>query len=132
MSFVSAFFYDRFMARTEAACLAGWRRELLRRADGEVLEIGAGTGANIEHYPEQVSRLVLSEPDRHMRRILQRKADQAASGRIRITADSTFGSAASSPRISHGTVSTHCLTGVAGRTLSRRWAALAAMRLAGC
>ena len=87
MSFITACFYDRFMARTEAACLAGWRRDLLRHTHGKVLEIGAGTGATIEHYPGQVSRLVLSEPDRHMRRILQHKADQVVTDRIRITAD---------------------------------------------
>ena len=87
MSFITAFFYDRFMARTEAACLADWRRDLLRHTHGKVLEIGAGTGATIEHYPGQVSRLVLSEPDRHMRRILQHKADQVVTDRIRITAD---------------------------------------------
>jgi len=87
MSFLSACFYDRFMARAEEACLAAWRRDLLGRAYGEVLEIGAGTGATIALYPPRVSRLVLSEPDRHMRKILRRKAAQAAGDRIQITAD---------------------------------------------
>jgi ubiquinone/menaquinone biosynthesis C-methylase UbiE len=73
MSFLTAFFYDRVMAKTEAACLRQWRRELLAQVNGEVLEIGAGTGANITLYSERVSRLTLTEPDRHMRRQLEEK-----------------------------------------------------------
>lgn len=72
MSFLTAYFYDSFMARTEEACLREWRRVLLGRVSGEVLEIGAGTGANIELYPGDVTRLVLSEPDKHMRRLLKK------------------------------------------------------------
>ncbi len=30
-------------------------------------EIGAGTGVNLDHYPNTLTRLVLSEPDPHMR-----------------------------------------------------------------
>lgn len=73
MSFITAFFYDRFMAKTEAACLQQWRHELLQQVSGEVLEIGAGTGANISLYSDQVTRLLLTEPDIHMRRQLEEK-----------------------------------------------------------
>ena len=73
MSFITAFFYDRFMAKTEAACLQQWRQELLQQLSGDVLEIGAGTGANISLYPAQVTRLLLTEPDKHMRRQLEGK-----------------------------------------------------------
>ena len=73
MSLAAAFFYDRFMESVEKACLREWRRELLAQAAGKVLEIGAGTGANIEFYPETISQLVMAEPDRHMRRLLQKK-----------------------------------------------------------
>jgi ubiquinone/menaquinone biosynthesis C-methylase UbiE len=51
------------------------RRALLRDAEGSVLEVGAGTGANLEHYPAALDRLVLAEPDRHMAR---RLADRVA------------------------------------------------------
>ena len=71
MSFIAASFYDRLSARFEKACLKSWRQELLKHVYSEVLEIGAGTGANIDHYPDQVTRLVLTEPDKHMRRILE-------------------------------------------------------------
>ena len=73
MSFITAYCYDRCMARFEKACLKSWRQELLKHVSGEVLEIAAGTGASIDHYSDQVTRLVLTEPDKHMRRILERK-----------------------------------------------------------
>jgi ubiquinone/menaquinone biosynthesis C-methylase UbiE len=77
MSFLTAFFYDRVMSAAEQACLAEWRRELLAEARGEVLEVGAGTGASIEFYPDSVSRLVLSEPDPHMRKQLSERVKQS-------------------------------------------------------
>jgi len=73
MSYLTAFFYDRVMSTAEQACLSGWRRELLGQAHGEVLEVGAGTGASIESYPDSVSSLVLSEPDPHMRKQLSER-----------------------------------------------------------
>jgi ubiquinone/menaquinone biosynthesis C-methylase UbiE len=71
MSFLTAFFYDRLMVKTEEACLKKWRLDLLRQVSGEVLEVGAGTGANIKLYSNNVTRLVLTEPDKHMRKILK-------------------------------------------------------------
>ncbi len=64
--------YDRLTRASEEACVAGWRAELLADVRGEVLEVGAGTGANLRHYGAGVSRLVLAEPDPHMRRRLRR------------------------------------------------------------
>src|SRR5215207_1968793 len=65
--------YDRFTKSTEDAGLRDVRRALLARARGRTLEIGAGTGVNVELYPESVTELVLTEPDGHMRRQLERK-----------------------------------------------------------
>lgn len=70
MSWLMAAIYDRFMRGAEEACLDRWRSELLRDVGDEVLEVGAGTGVNLRHYPATVRRLVLAEPDRHMRRRL--------------------------------------------------------------
>ena len=67
MSFMIALIYDKFMAPAEEACLRDWRRELLKRVHGDILEIGAGTGANIDFYPELVNSIVFSEPDKAMR-----------------------------------------------------------------
>lgn len=69
--------YDRLTQASEAACLQQWRAELLRDLAGQVLEVGAGTGLNVPYYPPAVSRLVLSEPDPHMRRKLLQKARAA-------------------------------------------------------
>ncbi|HEX2391391.1 MAG TPA: class I SAM-dependent methyltransferase [Solirubrobacterales bacterium] len=71
--------YDRGMAGTEAAGLWEMRRELLAKAAGRTIEIGAGTGANLELYPPGVGELVLAEPDPHMVKQLRRKL--ASSGR---------------------------------------------------
>ena len=66
MSRLFAAIYDPFMRRTEQACLVAWRRDLLSSLSGRVLEIGAGTGANVPLYPSAVTSLVLAEPDPHM------------------------------------------------------------------
>ncbi len=69
--------YDRFLAGTERAGLGRRRRELLAAAGGRVLELGAGTGHNLEHYPDAVTELVLTEPDEFMARRLRRRAGAA-------------------------------------------------------
>lgn len=66
--------YDRFMKSAEEACLDAWRAELLGPVEGRVLEIGAGTGANLRHYAPKLERLVLTEPDRHMLAKLEPRA----------------------------------------------------------
>jgi ubiquinone/menaquinone biosynthesis C-methylase UbiE len=72
--------YDPFMRSAERASLAGWRADLLAQASGEVLEIGAGTGANVPAYTKAVTRLVLTEPDPHM---LARLETRLATARVR-------------------------------------------------
>jgi ubiquinone/menaquinone biosynthesis C-methylase UbiE len=63
---VFAAVYDRVMAGTERAGFADRRRELLGQAHGAVVEIGAGTGANLDKYPAAVTELVLVEPEAPM------------------------------------------------------------------
>ena len=70
---VFAALYDRMLAGTEDAGLREHRRELLSRARGRVLEIGAGTGLNVEHYAPDVD-LVLTEPDAAMAKRLRARA----------------------------------------------------------
>ena len=67
--------YDRMMKETERAGLGDWRRALLASAEGDVLEIGAGTGANLPYYGDTTERLVLAEPSPFMRRKLRDKLD---------------------------------------------------------
>src|SRR3954451_6800967 len=65
--------YDWFTKATEDAGLREKRRALLAGARGSILEIGPGTGINLELYPESVTELVLTEPDEHMRAQLEGK-----------------------------------------------------------
>jgi ubiquinone/menaquinone biosynthesis C-methylase UbiE len=67
--------YDTVSKGSEAAGMREERKQLLAGAAGATLEIGAGTGLNLEHYPDAVSRLVLVEPDKHMRRKLGRRLE---------------------------------------------------------
>lgn len=73
MSWLMAAVYDRFTRGSEEACLRKWRVELLDGLAGEVLEVGAGTGSTLGLYPKAVTRLVMAEPDPHMRRKLRAK-----------------------------------------------------------
>lgn len=66
MGLLMAALYDRFMQAAEDACLRDWRAELLSGLHGKVLEVGAGTGANLAHYPAAVTEIVLTEPDAAM------------------------------------------------------------------
>lgn len=63
---LAAWGYDWFLSASEKAGLRDKRRALLREASGDALEIGAGTGLNLDLWPGSVSRLVLTEPDPHM------------------------------------------------------------------
>ncbi|MBJ7609640.1 MAG: methyltransferase domain-containing protein [Candidatus Dormibacteraeota bacterium] len=69
---IFAALYDRVTAPLENAGLAALRTELLGPLRGDVLEVGAGTGANLSHYGA-VSSLVLVEPDPAMARRLRRR-----------------------------------------------------------
>ena len=71
--------YDLFSGPAERAGLRQQRHDLLAQATGATIEIGAGTGLNLAHYPPSVTRLTLIEPDPHMARRLRRRA--AGSGR---------------------------------------------------
>jgi SAM-dependent methyltransferase len=66
--------YDRMAGQAERAGLSEYRRALLTRASGATLEIGAGTGLNLPHYPQAVTGLTLTEPDQHMVRRLRQRA----------------------------------------------------------
>jgi ubiquinone/menaquinone biosynthesis C-methylase UbiE len=93
--------YDTVGKGSEEAGIREERRRLLVEAQGATIEIGAGTGLNVQHYPAAVTRLVLAEPDRHMRVRLGRRVEQlfptaeivdAASDRLPF-ADATFDTA---------------------------------------
>jgi SAM-dependent methyltransferase len=65
--------YDRATKQLEREGGAELRRELLISARGRTLELGAGTGLNLEHYPTTIEELVLTDPDPHMLTQLRRR-----------------------------------------------------------
>jgi ubiquinone/menaquinone biosynthesis C-methylase UbiE len=73
-----AMVYDRQMARAEAAGLHEMRRRTLAGASGRVLEIGAGTGANLALYGPDVESLTVTEPSPPMVKRLQRHVAERA------------------------------------------------------
>jgi ubiquinone/menaquinone biosynthesis C-methylase UbiE len=76
MTLRSRFFamtYDRQMTKVEQAGLRPYREGLLAGAGGQVLEIGAGTGANLRFYGPAVESLTLTEPEIPMLRRLEEK-----------------------------------------------------------
>jgi ubiquinone/menaquinone biosynthesis C-methylase UbiE len=86
MGWLFSALYDRAMRSAEEATLGAWRQELLAGTSGAVLEIGAGTGANVSSYPPAVSRLVLAEPDDHMRARLEARIQGAGVPHVELCA----------------------------------------------
>jgi ubiquinone/menaquinone biosynthesis C-methylase UbiE len=83
MSLRSRFFaltYDRMSAKVERAGLRAVRSKLLAEATGRVLEIGAGTGLNLELYGPAVESLTITEPAPPMLRRLERRVRELAAG----------------------------------------------------
>jgi len=74
---VFAAFYDPITRSLERAILAERRARLLAGLDGQVLDVGAGTGANLL-YLRHASRVVAAEPDVAMRRRLAARVAKAA------------------------------------------------------
>jgi ubiquinone/menaquinone biosynthesis C-methylase UbiE len=70
--------YDRSLARAERLGIAQARAMLLARARGRILEIGAGTGLNVEHYPAGAD-VTYTEPDPHMAKRLRARGAAAIS-----------------------------------------------------
>lgn len=65
--------YDRLTSGVEAAGLRARRERLLGTARGRVLEIGAGTGANLPFYGDGVDAITAAEPEAPMARRLEHR-----------------------------------------------------------
>jgi ubiquinone/menaquinone biosynthesis C-methylase UbiE len=53
--------------------MAKLRSEALADVEGEVLEIGFGTGLNLAHYPQSVRRIATADPNAGMDRLARRR-----------------------------------------------------------
>ena len=69
--------YDLLGRKQERGQLGAMRRSLLAELEGDVVEIGAGTGANLPHY-RRASRVVAVEPDASMAARIAPKAARAS------------------------------------------------------
>ena len=67
--------YPLLMSISERAGQADVRTAQLARAVGRTLEVGAGSGLSLAHYGDDVTELVLVEPDADFRRSLRRTVD---------------------------------------------------------
>lgn len=76
--------YDASFAKAEREGLAAKREKLVSQASGDVLEIGAGTGLNLEYYGPDVTSLVLTEPSEPMANQLRGKLDDRSDARVEI------------------------------------------------
>jgi len=75
--------YDHSLARVENAGLRDLRKGLLADASGDLLEIGAGTGANLPHYGSAVTSVTLTEPEPPMLRRLEKHVrEQESSAKV--------------------------------------------------
>ncbi len=65
--------YEPALRASERNGLSALRAGLLADARGRTLELGAGTGLNLGHYPAAVTELVLAEPEAPMAAKLERR-----------------------------------------------------------
>jgi ubiquinone/menaquinone biosynthesis C-methylase UbiE len=77
--------YDRMTGPLERAVLSQRRARLLATVGGQVLDVGAGTGANIPHY-RQATQVIAAEPDPAMRKRLTARAATARVP-VKVTSD---------------------------------------------
>lgn len=68
--------YDRMLASQEKGYLGAVRKEMLKDVSGDVLEIGAGTGANFQYYGPG-AKVVATEPDPYMMERAQKRAAES-------------------------------------------------------
>ena len=72
-------FYDRYLLppmldhAMHLPALVKYRRPVLQAAQGRVLEIGFGTGANLRHYPARIRQIETVDPDPALGRIAARR-----------------------------------------------------------
>lgn len=72
-----ALFYDKLMGPLEKKWIARVRKKIVSGLEGNVLEIGAGTGANFPYYSKvKVERLVTLEPNPYMLDQAKRRAKE--------------------------------------------------------
>lgn len=90
-------YYDRALAATEENGLGAMRAELLAGARGRVIEIGAGTGVNVDLYDPTIEDLTLVEPDPHMAAQLRARLEAGEGAHGGATAVAKYGGTGTHP-----------------------------------
>ena len=57
--------------------LSGFRQDALQEINGEVLEIGFGTGLNLPHFPETVQKIDAVDVNPRMHRLARKRIDKS-------------------------------------------------------
>jgi len=70
--------YDRLEGKKEESGEIEFRRELLEDAAGDVIEVGAGNGANFSVYPSTVTKVLAVEPEDYLRERATKEAKKAS------------------------------------------------------
>lgn len=77
MGFYSRVIFPRFYdCIADKSFWAKYRQQQLANAEGEILEIGVGTGLNLPNYPPSVRKITTADPNPGMNKRLQRRIDQ--------------------------------------------------------
>lgn len=63
------------------------RQTLLQQAQGQVLELGCGTGNNLQYYPAHILSLILVEPNLHMHATLKQNLSTLSFNQVEIRQD---------------------------------------------
>jgi ubiquinone/menaquinone biosynthesis C-methylase UbiE len=75
---IFARFYAWVSPRMEQAGYGERRDQLLAGLTGRVIEIGAGNGMNLAHYPPEVTHVLAVEPEPRLRELAETKASEAS------------------------------------------------------
>lgn len=66
--------YDIFEAPMDRMVLARWRSEIMQELQGKVLEVGVGTGKNIDYYPDGLDITAIDFSEKMLEKAKERAA----------------------------------------------------------
>jgi ubiquinone/menaquinone biosynthesis C-methylase UbiE len=104
MGFYSQVIFPRLMDWSMAGpAMAQYRQEILAQVQGEVLEIGFGTGLNLPYYPKQIQKITTVDVNPGVNQLAQKRIQESSiavdnrvlNGEQLPMADSTFDSVVS-------------------------------------